>query len=116
MLKVEHDTQFAASLLQDGEQPLASHAAEAMPAGTHGAAGKAHVDIIPAVQGVGDLGAGGHVGFVGGAGRHAGARLDAQGVALRLEFFRRLGRDGDAGFADRCLCRNADEHGCSCSG
>jgi len=95
--RVEHAHQHGAGLhLRDFVAKRRAHLQHHV--GTQGAGG------------IGDLGAGGHIGFVGHAGCHTGARLHTQGVALRLQLLDGLRGHGHAGFADSGFRGNADQH------
>jgi hypothetical protein len=75
---------------------------------------RAHLQHQLTAEGAGpidDLGAHRFISRIGGAGRHAGARLHAQRVTLALELLGRLGGDGNAGLARHRLERHADQHG-----
>ena len=67
---------------------------------------RAHLQHEVGAEGVAaidDLGAGRRIGIVGGAGGDAGAGLDPDRVALRLQFLDGFGRRGDARFVGRRL-------------
>src|SRR6185312_11857134 len=59
---------------------------------------------------IGDLYTDRGIGVVGGAGRHARARLQAQRVPLRNDFLGRLGGDGDASLPRRGFGGYANLH------
>ena len=75
--------------------------------------GRTHFQHHLGAQGtrrIGDLGTGGHIGFVGHAGGHAGSGLHTKRVALGLELLDGLRGHGHAAFAGSGLQGYANEH------
>ena len=57
VFEAEHHPQVATALLQNGQQMLSPNTAETVSPRTHGLTSKAHVDVIPAMDGCGNRGA-----------------------------------------------------------
>jgi hypothetical protein len=75
--------------------------------------GRTHFQHQLGAQGtrrIGDLGTGGHIGFVGHAGGHAGSGLHTKRVALGLELLDGLRGHGHAALAGSGLQGYANEH------